>query len=85
MTGEIGKQAHAGIFVTLSICTSLVPRLSVQLFFARSKISAYFTTCEKKLDREPGNEATSALSRALLSSLSNSLSLLDLFSTPLGL
>ena len=30
---------------------SLVPRLSVQLFFA------YFTTCEKKLDREPGNEA----------------------------
>ena len=31
--------------------TSLVPRLSVQLFFARSKIS------EKKLDREPGNEA----------------------------
>ncbi len=27
---------------------SLVPRLSVQLFF---------TTCEKKLDREPGNEA----------------------------
>ena len=30
---------------------SLVPRLSAQLFFA------YFTTCEKKLGREPGNEA----------------------------
>ena len=38
--------------------TSLVPRLSAQLFFARSKISGYFTTCEKKLGREPGNEAT---------------------------
>ena len=36
---------------------SLVPRLSVQLFFARNKISG-FVTCEKMLDREPGNEAT---------------------------
>ena len=41
--------------------SSLVPRLSVQLFFARSKISGHFTTCEKKLDREPGNEATECL------------------------
>ena len=32
-------------------CGSLVPRLSAQLFFA------YFTACEKKLGREPGNEA----------------------------
>ena len=41
-----------------SLIYSLVPRLSAQLFFARSKITTYFTTCKKKLGRKPGNEAT---------------------------
>ena len=46
---------------TNEVATSLVPRLSAQLFFARS--TAYFTTYEKKLGREPGNEASSYLNR----------------------
>ena len=32
------------------------PGSTAQLFFACSK-TAYFTMCEKKLGREPGNEA----------------------------
>ena len=42
----------------MSLGLSLVPRLSAQLFFA------YFTTCEKKLGREPGNEARLGLQYA---------------------
>ena len=45
---------------------SLVPRLSAQLFFARSKISAFFTTCGKKLGREPGNEAMVGVERGFI-------------------
>ena len=51
----------ASIWLEVIISYSLVPRLSAQLFFAHSKISGYFTTCEKKLGREPGNEAKLAI------------------------
>ena len=36
---------------------SLVPSLHSQLFFACCKKSGFFTTCEKKLGVETGNEA----------------------------
>ena len=48
--------------------SSLVPRLSAQLFFARSKISG-----AKKLGREPGNEATQEVEVVWLPQHSSSL------------